>query len=427
MLRRRSRSVRLVVNVAGNFAARAINLVAAFLTVPMAVHGLGTHDYAIFAVILSSATFVAYADFGMGLAMVNPITATEAKGDHQGSREIVSQTWSLLTLIAVGILVGGSIVVAGITSVTEHGWSVMGPWFVFVACVAVALPTALTQRLLFALERNYEANLWMSAGRICALAGVFVAYHVHAGLGGYVFAMLGLPALLGWINTYWLFRRSRPDLAPYFVPPLKTTSRLLPQGLRYTVLQIGPYAEIGFDVILIGSFLGAQATTSYDLLSRAFNYVPALATIGFMPLWPALSAALANGDHRWAASVKRLSEIVLLATTIAASAVLALYHTEVLKLWTGLNVQLPELLAIQFAIVSVLTSYVGLKNSVILASQGANRLATVQILFLFALIPLKFASIPLWGITGPTLITIILYIPRLIAVVYIQSHPAPNA
>lgn len=413
--------LRLLINVAGAFAARGINLVTAFLTVPLAVAGLGAHDYGIFAVILSAATFVTYADFGMGLAMVNPITAAEARGDHAETRRLIAATWSLLLVIATAVLVLGVAAVGGLAYAGSIGTDNMVAWLVFVAGVAVGLPAAITQRVLFALQRNYEANLWMSAAKVASLGGVYVAYHLHAGLASYVFAMLCIPALFGWINTAWLFRFSRPDLAPSVQVSAAAARRLMPEGLRYTVLQMGPYLEIGFDIVLIGAVLGPAVTTSYDLITRAFNYVPALAMVGVMPLWPAIAGALAGGDKAWAEKIKRLSAIVLLVVTAIPALILAIYHREALWLWTGHEVTFPLFVALPLAFVAVSISYIGLQNSVILANEGPVRICRLQILFAAVLIPAKFAAVYFFGIPGLAITTAVLYIPKHIAMFYISK------
>lgn len=413
------RTARLAINVVGNFGSRAINLFAAVLIVPMAVSGLGVLDYSIFAVILSAATFITYADFGMGLAMVNPITVAEAKDDHAAARKIISQTWGLMLLIAGTVMIIGFIIVAIVGTRSTGGQMAMLPWFVFVACVSVALPTAITQRVLFALERNFEANIWLSVGRVASLGGVYAAYLSEAGLAAYILAMIGLPGLVGWINTAKFFLKDRPDLAPRIQPSLAAVRRLLPNGLRYVVMQVGPYIEVGFDIILIRLFIGPEMTTSYDLVSRAFNYVPALAMIGVLPLWPAISAAIAKGDHLWARKVERLSDAFVLAGTITQATILVLFYTQIIKLWTGHSVELTNVVVLSLAFVAVSVSYLSLKSAIIVAAEGADRLSRAQLTLLLFLLPIKIFALHTFGINGLAASTALLYIPKNIWILYI--------
>ncbi|MCW1843762.1 hypothetical protein [Prosthecomicrobium hirschii] len=173
-------SRRLLINVAGNFAARGVNLFSAVFTVPLAIAGLGAHDYGIFAMILLAATFVTCA--GFGLAVVNPMTAADTRGDHDDARRVLSEAWSLLVIIAGAVFVIGTATVVALNGVASGDRTHLAAWVTFVACVAMALPAALTQLVLFVLQSNYEANLWMSADKIASLVGDCVAHRAGAGL-----------------------------------------------------------------------------------------------------------------------------------------------------------------------------------------------------------------------------------------------------
>ncbi|WP_377299749.1 lipopolysaccharide biosynthesis protein [Rhizobium sp. SGZ-381] len=388
----------LLANVAGAFGARFVNLFTAFLTVPLAVAGLGTHDYGIFAVILSAATFVTYADFGMGLAMVNPITVSEARGDAAETRRLISETWGLLHLIAALIFGVGAVLVAANAWHGGRSLAELAPWLVFVVGVAIGLPAAIAQRVLFALQRSYEANLWMAAARVASLGCVYLAYQLGAGLWLYVFAMLCVPAVVGWVNAFWLFRVSRPDLAPHGGASLTTAARLIPEGLRYTVLQIGPYVETGFDIVLIGALIGTSMTTSYDLLTRAFNYVPALATIGVLPLWPSIAAARTRGAVAWARRVEIIATVLLCGGAAVAVTGIALYHREIVHLWTGQTIAFETPLIALIACSAALSSVAALLGSILVGHQKTRSVFLVQVVVVVALTLAKVGVIVPFGI-----------------------------
>lgn len=385
--------LRLLTNIVGAFVARGINLVSTFLTVPLAVAGLGVHDYGIFAVILSAATFVAYADFGMGLAMVNPITASETAGDHAETRRLIGETWSLLLIIAVAVLVLGLALVGTLALLRVIGADHMLAWLMCIVGVALGLPAAITQRVLFALQRNYEANLWMSAAKIASLGGCYVAYQLGAGLATYVFAMLWIPALFGWLNTTWLFRFNRPELAPGVRPSASAMRRLLPEGLRYTVLQIGPYIETGFDIMLIGLALGPLVTTSYDLVSRLFNYVPALAAVGVIPLWPAIAAARARGDRQWVKRIESIATLLLCSVAAVMVTGLAIYYREIIQLWTGQSVSFSPTLVACVAAASGFSAVAALLASILVGHQQVKAVFRIQIITISILAVAKVMTV----------------------------------
>src|SRR5260370_14367822 len=81
----------LLWNMAAAFSGRAINLLSTLIAIPLAVASLGQEQYGALAVVISLTTFFAYADFGLGFAIVNDLAEAEGRGDHEDARRAVSQ------------------------------------------------------------------------------------------------------------------------------------------------------------------------------------------------------------------------------------------------------------------------------------------------------------------------------------------------
>ena len=86
---RSQRTRTLAQNIAAAFSGRAINLASTVITVPLTIHALGPEQMRSIAIVLSLTTFFAYADFGLGLAIVNEVAAAEAKRDHNSVRRAI--------------------------------------------------------------------------------------------------------------------------------------------------------------------------------------------------------------------------------------------------------------------------------------------------------------------------------------------------
>jgi len=412
------RSIRLVKNVVGGFLTRAVNLAGAAIVVPLAVGSLGTADYGYFAVVLSAATFFAVADFGLGLALVNPVAVADSEHETGKARALISQVWFFLLAVAGTILIAGVATILLVHATQWPGllskWPDAQTWLLLIVLVAAGLPSGLTQRVLFALDRNYEANLWQTAGRILVVAGSFLAYFCHLGRNGFILASLGLPALAGWISTVWLYLYSRPDLAPTVTQfSFRAVARNLPSGLRYLLLQVAQFAELGLDVILVASFLGAQQTASFDLVTRLFNYIPGLTAIGIVPLWPAIAGAVARGEHAWVNKIESLSLMAVVGISLIPAATLTFAAPYVVRLWTGVAVHYPVYLTAVLGLTAVLSSVGSLKTSVIMAKDGEKRLFTIQAVLLIILVAAKLVFLRLFGLLGLVMVTAILYAPRL--------------
>jgi O-antigen/teichoic acid export membrane protein len=413
-----AKNIRLLRNIVGSFLTRAVNLGAAAIVVPLAVKSLGTGDYGLFAVILSAVTFFAVADLGLGLALVNPVALAESQKQTGKARALISQIWFFLLVVAGALFVAGS---GTILAMHWRGagaladWSTAQIWLLVMALVCAGLPAGLTQRVLFALDRNYEASLWQTGGRVLAVLGSVVAYVLRLGMHGFILAALALPLLAGWISTAWLYLYSRPDLAPTRTQfSLGAVARNIPSGLRYLLLQLAQLAELSLDVILVGSFLGAHQVAAFDLVTRLFNYIPALAAIGIMPLWPAIAGAVARGEEAWVSKVECLSLLIVLLVALLPAAALVLSASSVVHLWTGATVRYPISLTTVLGLTAVLSSVGSLQASVIMARDGEKRLCHIQLVLLLLLVSLKLLALPLLGIVGLVSVTAVLYAPRLL-------------
>ena len=311
MIKVEGRNRRLVVNIAGNFFTRAINLASTLIIVPVSIAGLGTTKYGLLAVVLSATSFFYYADFGLGLALVNRLSISEKSEEWRNVNRVVSRIWSMLVLVALAIGVGGVFVVWGLWKFGPLIGLHVGDadvWWILVVCVAIGFPSSIAQRALFALQRNFDAGMWMSAGRVATVVGVVVAKFCHWEIGAYIFSLIGLPALVNWVSTAYVFLFLRKDLCPHIIffkfAEIWPDMRL---GLQFLILNFTIFAQTGVDNILVGWVKGANAVAGYDVMFRLFNYVPALCSIVVFPLWPALRNAISEGDSRWAMRVKKRS------------------------------------------------------------------------------------------------------------------------
>jgi O-antigen/teichoic acid export membrane protein len=411
-------SVRLFKNIVGGFLTRAVNFGAAAIVVPLAVRSLGTRDYGFFAVILSAATFFAVADLGLGLALVNPVALADSQKETWKARALISQTWFFLlgasgTILIVGIGTISAMHWLGAAALSD--WSNAKIWLSVIVLVSAGLPAGLTQRVLFALDRNYEANLWQTAGRTLVVVGSVLAYVLKLGMWGFVLAALALPLLAAWISTAWLYLQSRPDLAPTMTHfSLRALGRNIPSGLRYLLLQLAQLAELSLDVVLVASCLGAQQVASFDLVTRLFNYIPALAAIGIMPLWPAIAGAVARGEHAWVGKIECLSLLVVVGISLVPAIALTFAAPYVVRIWTGATVDYPIYLTAVLGVTAVFSALGSLKASVIMARDGERRLFNIQLTLLIILVVMKLVFLKLFGIFGLVSVTAILYAPRLL-------------
>jgi O-antigen/teichoic acid export membrane protein len=410
------RSRRLLRNVFGAFLSRVVNLGSTLIIIPLALRGLGDHDYGVLAVVMSTVTLFAYSDLGLGLAVVNKVASAKDAESLRAAQEAISNVWRFLVRASGAILLVGLVAVALVrASFPESSKFPTAAWCALIVCISVGLAPGLTQRILFGLERNFEANLWNTSGRVGSVLAVYLAYELRAPLFWYVIAVVGLPAAVGWVSTIKLWR-ANVELRP--VNSMVSWIRLrgyMTDGTKFLFLQLCVFFETGIDNILIGLLQDAQAVARYDLLARLFVYVPALISMLAFPLWPAINNAKASGDTEWARNVLRTSAFGVALIALTSSSVILYFHVEFLRLWTAAEYTPNYTLAFPLAIFAVLTSLGTLQGMAMSGLGLISEQVRVLAVFLVVLIPMKILALSISGQALMVWVLVFVYAGRLAA------------
>ncbi len=406
-------------NIAAAFSGRAINIISTFLAIPLAVRTLGQAQYGTLAVIISLTTFFAFADFGLGTALVTELAHMEASGDRVAARRLISQVWFFLIGCAAAVVALGSFAYFnGLTFRLLPGVPADlagNVWFVLLGSSALGIPFAIAQRIFFALQMGASGQIWATAGRVSVLVGTVTAACAVPRLDIFVAAFTLLPNVVAGASTFYLFFRLRPDLRPGIAA--LSFERLRPRmaiGFNFTLLQLVGFAESGGDTILISQFYNSQTVAQYDLLSRLFVYVPAVVGIGMWPLWPAISAAVGQRDYGWIVAARRTGYALVTLISICSALLLWLESETIVRLWTGVRLTLAHmaLLKLAFALYVIVNNVVGLQQVFLNAFNDVRVQSVFAIMIVALLLPLKYIILDyglLFGVVGAT---VAVFIPK---------------
>jgi O-antigen/teichoic acid export membrane protein len=380
------RTRRLIINVLATGGARGVNLLITLAMVPLTLNALSAVDYGYYAMALSLSIFAAYADLGMGLAIVNAVAQLSARPAARKANHLVSVTWfSLLAIAAGGLLL---LLLAALVMAVIYGADARREAMLLaVGCVLAGLPSGLVQRLLFARERNVQANLWATGARVSALVAVFLLVQSDAAtLASLVMATVGIPTAIGWLSILVVFRQPalaslRPQRADF---RRQLLAPALAMGLSFVILQLVPFIEIGVDALLVGRLIGIESVAAYDVNAKLFAYIPALISIAAFPLWPAVANAIAAADLAWVARIKSFGYTAIALLAGATSVLMAIYADAIIQLWIGRSLPLGMANTLMLAILSVLFS-LALFQSMILNGSGVIRR---QIRFCIVYVPI---------------------------------------
>lgn len=407
-------------NIGAAFSGRAINIVSTLLAIPLAVRTLGEAQYGTLAVIVSLTNFFAYADFGLGNAIVTELAQTEANGDHAAARRLISQVWFFLIGCAAALLTLGSVVYA--TGVTPRLLPAVPAdlaghvWFVLLGSSALGIPLAIAQRIFFALQMGAAGQIWATAGRIAVLAGAVAAANASPRLDTFVATFVLLPNVVAGASTLYLFVRLRPDLSPSIAAlSFDRLPRRIASGFNFTVFQLVNFAEFGVDAILISHFYDPQAVAQYDLLSRLFGYILSLTGMAMWPLWPAVSGAVAQRDYRWIIAARRAGYALVTMISLCSASLLWSESELIVRLWTGVRLTLPHiaLLKFAFALFVTLNSIISFQQVFLIAFNDMKAQIVVAAAIVVALLPLKCVILDYGSLYGMVLAAVVMYIVKL--------------
>jgi O-antigen/teichoic acid export membrane protein len=176
------------------------------------------------------------------------------------------------------------------------------PWAFWVAGAAVfmgfiaSIPTAVYAGY----QETHRNNIWDGVAKFATLIASLAVVRTSLGLVGVMVAMTLVPSTVRLINTADLFLREKRWLLPN--PRLfdRTVLRaMLVESISLFILQLAAIGIFQVDKIVIGTVLGPEHVTGFDVLGRLFLIVFGLFMLVLAPLWPAYGEAFRRGDLRW--------------------------------------------------------------------------------------------------------------------------------
>jgi len=395
-----SRSWSLLLNIFSSVVGRSINLATTALIVPLSIDGLGPLQYGMLAVILSFSSLMTFSDLGLGLVFVNRISSRNALLDSD--RLLFSRILALTGVFSVSLLTAIILllwIAVGVGDPLRVG-AIAPELMLAFACVCAGVPAGLAQRLQFAWNQTARASAWTAGGRLASLGGVLIAHQLGLPLAWYVFAVVGVPTMVTWLNFAFVMV-GVPAIRPVF-PGLewRALGEDLKSGLQFFFLQTAVFLESGADTLIVGTAHGYEKAGSYDVLNRLYNYIPAMASIGAFPLWPALRRALADGDHLWFSRASRISLLLICLACGSAALVISVCQVEIIETWTGRAISLDPMLTLGLSLAAVLSS-ISMIQSITLNALGALRIQVrVTVLSIVVGLLLKVVLVSPFGPTG---------------------------
>jgi O-antigen/teichoic acid export membrane protein len=340
--RSKERYRRLLLTAATGPIANGCGFLAFLITVPLTVRYLGPERYGAWMSLSALMAFLRFSDLGLGQGLIGAISQAEGRGDRLYAQRAISSVLVCLCVIGAVLLVAFPLstllihwdYVLGLASLKDRG-EIQVAILLFVALYAIGIPVNMAQQVQRSLQQGYITNLWITAGSLLSLAGVYIAAIHHARIPWLVVIISGAPLLPALGNGLVLFFFQRPDLRP----TLKGFDRgiakeLLHKGMLFFGLAIAGALAFDSQNIVIAHILGPAAVGVYAVVQRLYSTIPIIISYITAPSWPAFGEALGRKEWPWIVRALRrgITANALIATVLSVS--LFLFSGPILLHWT---------------------------------------------------------------------------------------------
>lgn len=416
-MRLTARSQKILSSSVSVAAARVVTVLCSFIAMPLCLGYLGLQSFGVWATITSIVAVMAFADLGIGNGILNMLSGALGRDDAKAICRITAT--ALVLLSAIGIVWFAVFLVfynfvrwddvlgaAGVVPTATVAVAVL----ILAVTIALNLPTALFQRMQFALQLGYLNGLSQATGGILALAFIYLVTKTDWGLPGMVAATLAAPLLSTWLSAVWMFARTpeiRLAVADFdgaaVRPILKSGGQFLFLGLVFCLCQTS-------DNLVIANVLGAGAVANFAVHQK---YVSPIAFIGGMaltPLWAAYGEALARGDIVWIKRAFKKSVLSLLLIATVLSVFLLFLLPTLMTLWMKGRLA-PDLLMAGSLLIWVTVELVGKAISIFLHGMGlVSQQVWTALIFLPVCLGAKVLFAQQYGAPGLVIGTTLAYL-----------------
>jgi O-antigen/teichoic acid export membrane protein len=397
-------SVVIVRNTRVNFIAQIIPLLVAVVAIPPTVQGLGAERFGLISMAWVMTGYLAIFDLGLGRATTKFVAEFISKGM---SEEIPCIVWTAATVQLILGIIGGLVLVV-ITPILVEQILNIPEWLVneaqtmlylLASSVPVILLSGSFRGVLEALQRFDLMNAVQIPGASLTYLLPLIGLCLKLGVPGIVLLLL-LGRFVILISFIALDMRLIPDLK-VFSPSLRLFPRLFSYGAWIMVTMIVNPILIYLDRILIASLLSLEMLTYYSIPYEALirlQIIPASLT---MTLFPAFSALEARGDRQRLATFFARSMKYILLIFGLFNVLVALFGTEVMRLWLGTGFMRESGQILRILAIGVGINCAAYIPSSLLSGAGRPDVpAKLHLVELPVYVVIAYFFIRHWGVTG---------------------------
>jgi O-antigen/teichoic acid export membrane protein len=365
---------RFVTNIAANLGRGSASAAVALLLPPILVRHMTPASYAVWVLVLQTAAYVSYLNFGLQTA-IGRYVAYYNRTEELSRRDAIFST-------AFAALCGAALLSVICLAATVLAAPALFPGvprplipqmrqalFIVGIGMAVELLSSAWSGVFIGLERFEVPALAVGGTRVMSAGGLIVA--ALAGRSLIVMAAIIASAnLLSYLIQFAALRNIAPDVR--FRPSLvqrSTARELYGYCLGLTIMSLSTLLVTGFDLVLVGHFQ-FSAVIPYSVAASVITFVAGLLLAGLNVLMPhAVTLHASNKPEelgRLLITVTRASVLILVLTGLP----LEFFSGAIMHLWIGQRYVASGRPLLTLLIVANIIRLIGAPYAIILVAAG---------------------------------------------------------
>jgi len=337
------RTRRLGYAVVTSVSSKVASIAVQLLALPIAINALGAEKYGVFVTLSAALMWLSIANMGLSPGLTRGIAISVANADRTSERRYFSSAFFLIFGVAFLLLTFLAVVWWSVPVETLFGNEysmysdeVRGGLLLLGLLLTLTLALSVVDAARAGYQEQYANNLSTTLGNTLSIVLLFVVAYYWPTIAGMIVAIYGMYVLAQLLNGFHLIWLSRP----YLVPRLDhfdfgLCKMLFGTGLAFVLVWISSYINQQLSLFLVGRQLGPDSAASFAVMLRMTDLLGSVVIMFTLPLWPAITDAMARGEISWVRSSYR--KLVLLSTcyAIVAGGLIAVAGQPIVRLWIG--------------------------------------------------------------------------------------------
>ncbi|WP_301873568.1 hypothetical protein [uncultured Dialister sp.] len=396
-------------NIALSVIFKGMSVALSLLLLPLTVNYLSQVEYGIWVTLLGVLSWVNYLDMGVGPGLRNKLTEAISLDDVQAFKSYLS---SGIVMIA-GLCFIAVVVLYGVLQVVDLNRILNTTEVTNELLYYATLYTGIIVLFLFFLSIMDQVYNAFQQTAVPGFVGVvqstlmvgFIYFLTRFNYRNMLYFILafGISAILSKLGMcVWFFSRHTGLLPGFKYVNREYMVSLVSLSAKFLLLNVTCIFIYSSADFMITLRLGPDLVRDFDIVFKVFYFISTLYFFMFNPLWSAYTDAYVKKDFIWIRKTLRKTTLLII-PVILAVIVVALNIRLITRIWTGIELDIPDSLPLAIGLYTVGLYWLANWNYFINGSGQVNLEIIVSVIAAVGTAVLSWTLMPLLGTTGMAL------------------------